>query len=123
MQDTILNLISHECQPHSNGNLFAVGDVKQSIYRFRLAEPQRFLARAKGFREKKQPGKVIDLRANFRSRAKLIEAINAFFERVMTQESVDIEYDATHKLSPGLEYPLNPHAFAGARGRASSSAR
>jgi ATP-dependent helicase/nuclease subunit A len=114
VQDTILNLISHECQPNSAGNLFAVGDVKQSIYRFRLAEPQRFLTRAKNFREKKQPGKVIDLRANFRSRAKLIDAINAFFERVMTEESVDIEYDETHRLSAGLQYPPSAHNFPGA---------
>ena len=75
-----------------------VGDVKQSIYRFRLAEPQRFLTRAKNFREKNSPGQVIDLRANFRSRAKLIDAINAFFERVMSEESVDIEYDQSHRL-------------------------
>ena len=73
VQDAILSLVSRECLAaelkNQAGNLFCVGDVKQSIYRFRLAEPARFLDRHRLFREPKSHGRVIDLQANFRSRA------------------------------------------------------
>ena len=79
-------------------NLFCVGDVKQSIYRFRLAEPARFLDRHRQFREPKSHGRVIDLQANFRSRAPLLDALNCVFKRLMTADAVDIEYDKSHHL-------------------------
>jgi ATP-dependent helicase/nuclease subunit A len=133
LQDAIIGLLSHEClwgnavggmqnaesdrRPHSAfsiqhsaflpPNLFCVGDVKQSIYRFRLAEPQRFLQREQAFRVAgdRQHGQVIDLQANFRSRAPLLAAINGVFERLMTREAAEILYDQTHRLAPGKEYP------------------
>ena len=110
VQDAILALLSRECvhgEPAEIGNLFCVGDVKQSIYRFRLAEPARFLDRQKLFRAPASPrrGEVIDLQANFRSRAPLLEAVNAVFERLMTESAVDITYDQSHHLRPGLQYP------------------
>ena len=72
IQDAILKLVSHESLREDNGNLFCVGDVKQSIFRFRLAEPGRFLERHRRFSANpdKQRGQVIDLRENFRSRAR-----------------------------------------------------
>ena len=85
VQDAILCLLSRECVRGEVGvktNLFCVGDVKQSIYRFRLAEPTRFLDRQKQFRS--EPfglGEAIDLQANFRSRGPLLEAVNGVFER------------------------------------------
>jgi ATP-dependent helicase/nuclease subunit A len=115
VQDAILSLLSREClceEPGNVGNLFCVGDVKQSIYRFRLAEAQRFLDRQKLFRgppPREQParGEVIDLQSNFRSRQPLLEAINGIFERLMSEEAVDIEYDTTHRLHAGLRYPAS----------------
>ncbi len=115
VQDAILSLVSREClaaprrrgksNPEDEPNLFCVGDVKQSIYRFRLAEPARFLRRLDGFRAEGGPGEVIDLRSNFRSRAPLLEAINGVFERLMTREAADIAYDQSHRLAAGLTFP------------------
>ena len=87
--------------PHSKApqpNLFCVGDVKQSIYSFRLAEPRQFLARQERFRQGHGNGKLIDLQTNYRSRAPLLEALNGLFERLMTKEAADITYGESHKL-------------------------
>ena len=111
VQDAILSLLSRECvcdHPSTPGNLFCVGDVKQSIYRFRLAEPARFLDRQKLFHESSpapRRGEVIDLQSNFRSRKSLLDAINGVFKRMMTASAVDIEYDQSHWLRAGLNYP------------------
>lgn len=121
LQDAILSLLSRECVHGERGwagNFFCVGDVKQSIYRFRLAETGRFLERQKLFREPTTTpprGRVIDLQSNFRSRAALLEAVNGVFERLMTEDAADIEYDQTHRLHAGLPYPAGgAPAFVGA---------
>lgn len=97
-------------------NFFSVGDVKQSIYRFRLADPKQFLARETALRRAGMAGEVIDLRQNFRSRGPLLEAINRVFERLMTRSAVEIEYDDTQRLVPGRQFPDDPSArvFPGA---------
>ncbi|HUB27703.1 MAG TPA: 3'-5' exonuclease, partial [Tepidisphaeraceae bacterium] len=103
IQDAILTLVSTECvaqEGHHLPNLFAVGDVKQSIYGFRLAEPQRFLDRMARFRTDGAIGQVIDLQENFRSRPPLLGAINRIFERLMTREAAEIDYRAGHRLNP-----------------------
>ena len=111
VQDAILSLVSREYvagRPWRRipPNLFCVGDVKQSIYGFRLAEPARFLERYDRFNDcEERRRKVIDLQANFRSRAPLLEALNGLFERLMTREAADIDYDESHKLRPGAIYP------------------
>jgi len=110
LQDAILSLLSRECiwdAPGQCGNLFCVGDVKQSIYRFRLAEAGRFIDRQKLFRadDSRRRGEVIDLQSNFRSRGPLLDAINGVFERLMTADAVDIEYDRSQRLHAGLTYP------------------
>ena len=107
IQDAILRLVSRECVSDNNTNLFCVGDVKQSIFRFRLAEPARFLHRHERFSSAtdKRDGEVIHLRENFRSRAPLLAAINGIFERLMTQKATEIEYDESHKLAPGRKFP------------------
>lgn len=104
LQDTVLRLVSRECVD-PQANLFAVGDVKQSIYGFRLAEPTRFLARESEFRLPDAGGCVIDLQANFRSRAPLLEVLNLVFARLMTKRAADLDYDAKHELKPGIAYP------------------
>lgn len=118
VQDAILHLVSTECLGNScPSNLFCVGDVKQSIYRFRLAEPMRFLDREARYRAARPDDRVrvIDLKSNFRSRAPLLKAVNAVFERLMSAEAAEIDYDARHRLEPGAKYPEpSPTAFAGA---------
>ena len=83
--------------------LFLVGDVKQSIYRFRQAEPALFLEKAKRFDlEERTLERRIDLQKNFRSRANVLEAANAVFSRIMHEDETEIEYDEREKLFCGL---------------------
>jgi ATP-dependent helicase/nuclease subunit A len=110
IQDAILRLVSRESHvglPARDWNLFCVGDVKQSIFRFRLADPQRFLDRQSRFSKKREggAGRVIELRENFRSRGPLLEAINSVFEKLMTVESSQIDYVKSHRLRAGRVYP------------------
>src|SRR5690606_28797056 len=104
----ILYLVSRECVQSNRrpSNLFCVGDVKQSIYRFRLADPQRFLDREARYRSASAgSAEVIDLSGNFRSRGPLLSAVNFLFERVMSREAVEIEYHQTHRLTAMADYP------------------
>ncbi|MGD1090276.1 MAG: helicase-exonuclease AddAB subunit AddA, partial [Verrucomicrobiota bacterium] len=118
IQNEILRLVSRECRGPQDGNLFCVGDVKQSIFRFRLAEPKLFIARNKQFATAGDPsrGQVIALRENFRSRAPLLTAINGVFERLMTADAAEIDYDQSHRLASGREFPPSSGqpSFAGA---------
>ena len=83
--------------------LFLVGDVKQSIYRFRQAEPSLFLEKAARYDcEEETQAKRIDLQCNFRSRANVLHGVNAVFERIMRGDVTEIEYDAREALVPGL---------------------
>lgn len=83
--------------------LFLVGDVKQSIYRFRQAEPSLFLARAARFDRKEETlARRIDLQRNFRSRANVLEGVNAVFSRIMRGDVTEIEYDERERLFCGL---------------------
>ncbi|MDB5296336.1 MAG: ATP-dependent deoxyribonuclease subunit, partial [Phycisphaerales bacterium] len=102
---------------HFPPNLFSVGDVKQSIYRFRLADPAQFLAREQALRHgDPDAGEVIDLRQNFRSRGPLLEAVNAVFERLMSKASAELDYDETQRLVPGRRFadPGGRAVFPGA---------
>jgi ATP-dependent helicase/nuclease subunit A len=118
VQDAILTLVSRPqvtpspcTQGEGRGegsaqNLFCVGDVKQSIYRFRLAEPKRFLDRAEKFRNGDDGvGEVIDLSHNFRTRAPLIDVLNEVFSRLMTKDAAEITYDNSHALRAAFPYP------------------
>lgn len=84
-------------------NLFLVGDVKQSIYRFRQAEPTLFLEKAERFDRDDEPlSRRIDLQMNFRSRANVLAGVNAVFEHIMRRDATEIEYDERERLIPGL---------------------
>ncbi len=84
-------------------SVFLVGDVKQSIYRFRQAEPTLFLEKAARFDRDDEPNaRRIDLQKNFRSRANVLAAVNAVFERVMREDATEINYDERERLIPGL---------------------
>lgn len=84
----------------ATGNLFMVGDVKQSIYKFRQADPSLFIEKSERFREPGS-GRVISLNHNFRSRGEVIDLTNAVFERIMDREVGEVEYDETHRLVQG----------------------
>ena len=86
-------------------NCFMVGDVKQSIYKFRQAEPELFLEKYYAFRKGESvcglDGRLIDLNRNFRSGSAVIELVNLVFERLMTPASTGIEYDKDAALVQG----------------------
>lgn len=84
-------------------NLFMVGDVKQSIYRFRQAEPALFLEKYADYGAGRG-GRLIALRQNFRSRASILEFTNAVFERIMTGGDAEVLYDDAARLRPGAAY-------------------
>jgi ATP-dependent helicase/nuclease subunit A len=104
VQETILRLVAKEDE--INGNLFMVGDVKQSIYRFRLAEPNLFLGKYNRFRQDGNgTGLRIDLARNFRSRKEVLEGTNYLFKQIMGVRVGEIEYDEAAELRPGAPYP------------------
>ena len=86
----------------SNGhNRFMVGDIKQSIYRFRQADPQIFSEKFKRYQEDPSKGKLIVLKENFRSHIEVLEATNDVFKRLMDEQVGEINYDETHYLVAG----------------------
>jgi len=105
LQEAILRLISTESAEGSGGNLFAVGDIKQSIYRFRLAEPALFSDLADAFADPQLPGRLIHLQENFRSRESIIEAVNIVFRPLMRKSFGGSEYDESARLNCGAVYP------------------
>ncbi len=103
LQETILQLV--KIGNEASGNLFMVGDVKQSIYRFRLAEPMLFLNKYLTFEEEPvASGLKIDLNANFRSRKEVLHATNFVFEQIMGTTVGEIDYDEKALLKPSAPY-------------------
>lgn len=96
VQELITTLVSEDT------NRFMVGDIKQSIYRFRLADPTLFLEKYKSFsRQSEAKQRCIDLGKNFRSAPNILEAVNEVFARIMTQEAAGMEYGDREKLYAG----------------------
>ena len=92
IQERMLELLS-------NGhNRFMVGDIKQSIYRFRQADPQIFNEKFQRYAQNPKEGKLILLKENFRSSSEVLSATNDVFERLMDQEVGEINYDNMHHL-------------------------
>lgn len=120
VQEAILRLASRETDAGRDDNLFAVGDVKQSIYRFRLAEPDIFVRRADQFapgdgndrNAARAAGCLIPLQANFRSRSEVLDSVNVVFERIMKPQLGGMTYDNDARLVAGAEYPTDlPNGF------------
>ncbi|ARF15129.1 helicase-exonuclease AddAB subunit AddA [Sporosarcina ureae] len=104
LQEAILQLVKQGGE--TDGNLFMVGDVKQSIYRFRLAEPGLFLGKYDRFTsDVGDQGLKIDLNANFRSRKEVLDATNFIFRQIMGTRVGEIEYDDAAALKYGAQYP------------------
>ncbi|WP_047986175.1 helicase-exonuclease AddAB subunit AddA [Ornithinibacillus californiensis] len=95
VQETILTLISDQVGP---GNMFMVGDVKQSIYRFRHAEPSLFIEKYKRFASEDNPATRIDLASNFRSRELVLIGANYIFRQILDENLGEINYDKDAEL-------------------------
>lgn len=102
----------------SQGNMFMVGDVKQSIYRFRMADPGLFLKKYKAFphfpenaQTETGEGRVIDLSRNFRSRLEIVAGINFIFSQIMTEGAGEIAYDDLAALKYGAQYATSQSGF------------
>lgn len=93
IQEEILKQVSR------GNNIFMVGDVKQSIYKFRQARPELFLDKYNSYKENK-----IQLFANFRSRKNVLDLTNIIFENLMSKNFGSIEYDESEFLVAGQEY-------------------
>ncbi len=99
LQEALLGAVRSAERFGGKGNLFVVGDVKQSIYGFRLADPALFSARIERAREGGSTGEGhVALPHNFRSQAKLLEAMNGIFEKVLTPEVAGVRYGEGHAL-------------------------
>lgn len=98
VQDTIVRCLS-------NGkNLFMVGDVKQSIYRFRQARPEIFLARSEEYSQGKMDSALITLDDNFRSRKEVTDPINSIFAPLFSKKIGELVYDDSHSLKAKAPY-------------------
>ena len=92
IQERMLELLS-------NGhNRFMVGDIKQSIYRFRQADPQIFNEKFHSFAQDGKEGQLILLKENFRSSSEVLDATNDVFKHLMDEEVGEISYDGMHQL-------------------------
>lgn len=103
VQETILTSISRERAGHPN--VFMVGDVKQSIYKFRLAKPELFMEKYGSYSLDDSQYQRIDLHKNFRSRPEVLDGVNFLFRRLMTKDLGDIEYDDDAALYAGASFP------------------
>ncbi|MBR1692295.1 MAG: helicase-exonuclease AddAB subunit AddA [Lachnospiraceae bacterium] len=92
-------------------NCFMVGDVKQSIYKFRLARPEIFMDKYAAFGEEGEQIRI-DLHQNFRSRSEVLTTVNRIFEQIMDASLGGITYDESAKLNPGASYEENPDCAA-----------
>ena len=102
VQEYLLSAISGE--EEGRYNRFMVGDVKQSIYKFRLARPELFLEKYDTYQETGDLCRI-DLAKNFRSRIQVVDTVNDVFSRIMSREIGGIAYDDKAALYPGAVYP------------------
>ena len=110
VQETILRSISKEAR--GENNIFMVGDVKQSIYRFRLARPELFMEKYDTYSTEESDTQRIDLHKNFRSRNEVLECTNDIFYCIMDRDLGNVVYDAKAALYPGAVYPKLPENSA-----------
>ncbi len=103
VQETLLSAVAKQKEGRTC-NLFMVGDVKQSIYRFRNACPELFVEKMKRYGTDNRAGRRIDLHQNFRSRNAVLMGSNAVFERVMKEDIGGVEYDEAACLRMGRSF-------------------
>ena len=101
VQEMLIKAISRE--RHGHPNVFMVGDVKQSIYRFRLARPELFLEKYETYGSS-SPYRKIELHQNFRSRDTVLDSVNQVFFKIMTKSLGGIRYTQEAALHPGAVF-------------------
>lgn len=109
VQEAILSLVRRADAP----NLFLVGDVKQSVYRFRLAEPELFLDKYRRYGHGEADCLRVDLAQNFRSRPEILAAVNFLFAQLLSPAVAELSYGEAERLYPGPPYPPSPRSLAG----------
>lgn len=114
VQETIIDLVSRKNS--DNPNVFMVGDVKQSIYRFRQAKPELFLEKYNTYEEISDDhggnsGKIL-LYKNFRSRKEVLSGVNYIFKKIMSASVGEMEYTDKERLNPGAVFePVDEENF------------
>ncbi|MEW8955015.1 helicase-exonuclease AddAB subunit AddA [Clostridium sp.] len=103
VQETVINLVSRKLS--DNPNVFMVGDVKQSIYRFRQAKPELFLNKYNTYSEEEgEKDRKILLYKNFRSREEVVDGVNYVFKKIMSEMVGELEYTDKEALNLGANY-------------------
>ncbi len=112
LQEKIIQLIS---RPSPSNNRFMVGDVKQSIYRFRMAEPSLFMEKYESYQENPEEGQgqKIILQENFRSRPEVLQLTNFIFQQLMDEDMGEITYNQAAQLKNGYkDFPMEQERSA-----------
>lgn len=102
VQEVIMKMVSRS--DSEKPNLFMVGDIKQSIYRFRQAKPELFLEKYNKYQEDQGDSRKILLFKNFRSRKEILDGINFIFKSIMSEKLGELNYNNIEALNPGLEF-------------------
>ncbi len=109
VQEIIISMISREDM--GTPNVFMVGDVKQSIYRFRQAKPELFMRKYNLYSADSEGlFRKILLFKNFRSRKEVVEGVNYIFKQIMSQSVGELDYSDKERLNPGAAFPQNEDA-------------
>lgn len=103
VQEAILTSVSRMSK--GENNIFMVGDVKQSIYSFRLSRPALFLEKYETYTLEDSSCQRVDLHKNFRSRTEVLDCVNYIFRNIMSRENGGIAYDSQAQLYPGAVFP------------------
>lgn len=105
VQEAMLRLLSKNGD--GSDNLFMVGDIKQSIYGFRLADPRLFLKKYTAYADETNPNQLIRLKENFRSRGEVLSFTNEVFKHLMDEEVGEMIYGKEEELVQGnlVDYP------------------
>lgn len=103
IQETIINMVSRKND--ENPNVFMVGDIKQSIYRFRQAKPSLFSEKYERYtRNKNDRNRKVTLYKNFRSRKEILDSANFIFKTLMSKTVGELEYNEDEQLNLGVPY-------------------
>ena len=108
VQETLIAALSRK--RYGEPDVFMVGDMKQSIYRFRQARPELFLEKYKSYSTEDSLFQKIELQKNFRSRPQVLESVNAVFYKIMGSSLGGIDYTKEAALYPGGQFPPLPAA-------------
>lgn len=104
VQEALIRSVSRE--EKGQPNIFMVGDIKQSIYKFRLAKPELFAGKYDTYTTEDSLYQKIELHENFRSRREVIELINYVFKQLMSKQVGDVTYDNSAALHQGARYTV-----------------